>query len=65
MFYVGEGVEVLAYKISQECVACGACAASCPSNAISEGDIYSIDPKVCTECGTCFDTCPTGAVVKE
>ncbi len=35
----------MAYVISDECVACGTCAAECPAEAISEGDgKYVIDP---------------------
>ena len=52
----------MAYKISDECIACGACAASCPAGAINEGDgRFEIDPDVCVECGVCADTCPVGA----
>ncbi len=51
----------MAYQISDECIACGACAAECPVNAISEGEKYVIDPDVCIECGACADTCPVGA----
>ena len=28
----------MAYKISDDCISCGACAAECPVSAISEGD---------------------------
>ena len=28
----------MAYKISDACVQCGACAASCPVNCISQGE---------------------------
>lgn len=52
----------MAYKISDDCVACGTCAGECPTGAISPGDIYSIDPNVCVDCGTCADACPTGAI---
>ena len=27
----------MAYKISDDCISCGACAAECPVSAISEG----------------------------
>lgn len=33
-----------------------------PVEAISEGDIYSINPDVCTDCGTCADVCPSEAI---
>lgn len=52
----------MAYKISEECVACGTCISECPVEAISEGDIYKIDPDKCVDCGTCADACPTGAI---
>lgn len=55
----------LAYKISDECVACGSCMDSCPNEAISEGDIYVIDPDKCENCGACVDACPTGAIIEE
>lgn len=52
----------MAYKISDECVSCGACAEACPVNAISEGDgKYVINAELCIDCGTCAETCPVGA----
>ncbi len=52
----------MAYVISDECIACGACEAECPSGAISEGDgKFVIDPEKCVECGACADVCPVGA----
>ena len=49
----------MAYKISDDCISCGACAAECPVEAISEGDgKYEIDADKCIDCGTCADTCP-------
>lgn len=52
----------MAYKISDECISCGACAAECPVEAISEGaERYVIDPEKCIDCGNCAETCPVGA----
>ena len=52
----------MAYKISDECIACGTCIDECPVGAISEGDIYVIDAETCTDCGACADICPTEAI---
>lgn len=56
----------MAYKISDECIQCGACASACPVEAISEGDgKYVIDAETCISCGTCAGTCPVGAPSEE
>lgn len=53
----------MAYKITDTCVSCGACAGNCPVGAISDGEShYEIDPDACIECGACAGGCPTGAI---
>jgi len=55
----------VAYKISDECVACGSCESECEAKAISEGDtIYVIDAAKCTDCGKCYEVCPTECIEK-
>jgi len=52
----------MAFRITDECIACGACEAECPVEAISEGDgIFVINADACTDCGACADVCPTDA----
>jgi len=56
---------IMAYVITEDCIACGTCIDECPVDAISEGDIYVIDPEICTDCGTCAEVCPTEAIHPE
>ncbi len=56
----------MAYKISDACIACGACAEGCPTDAISEGDgIYVINADACIDCGACAEACPVEAPAAE
>ena len=56
----------MAFKITDDCIACGACAADCPVDAISEGDgKFVIDADTCIDCGNCADNCPVDAPVQE
>jgi ferredoxin len=62
----------MALKITEDCIACGACLPECPTNSITEGDIYVINPDTCVECEgyhdspQCQAVCPVAdtAIVK-
>lgn len=56
----------LAYKITDKCISCGACAAECPVGCISQGDDkFVIDQSACISCGTCAGVCPVEAPEEE
>ncbi len=62
----------MAYKINEECTACGLCEPECPVQAIMAGDpVYVIDPRKCVECEGHFDepqcasVCPVDACVPD
>ena len=53
----------MAFKITEECINCGACEPECPNQAITAGDErYVIDPAKCTECVGSFDESQCAAV---
>lgn len=52
----------MTHVIDNTCIACGICIAECPTDAISEGDIYVIDAQLCIDCADCVEVCPTGSI---
>ena len=62
----------MAYKITDECISCGACDPECINLAIFEGEtIYVIDPEKCTECvgnfetPKCVEICPVDCCIPD
>ena len=62
----------MAYKITEDCISCGACETECGNEAISEGEsVYVINPDKCTECvgnsesPKCAEICPVDACVPD
>lgn len=56
----------MAFKITDECIGCGACVGGCPVEAITlNGDKAEINPEECISCGACAAVCPVGAPVEE
>lgn len=58
----------MAFHITEDCTACGACESECPNSAISSGDDrYVIAAAKCTECvgfhktPACSSVCPVDA----
>ncbi len=61
----------MAMKITDECIACGACVPECPTESITEDTpIYIINADTCVECvghadaPQCKDVCPVDCIVK-
>jgi len=48
--------------ITDKCTACTICERVCPTNAISGGDRFYIDPDLCINCSVCGVYCPFDAI---
>lgn len=62
----------MAYKITEDCISCGACESECLNQAITEGETtYKVDPDKCTECvgnfesPKCAEVCPVECCVAD
>lgn len=51
-----------AHFITSECTSCSICERVCPTNAISSGERYFIDPSLCINCSVCGVYCPFDAI---
>lgn len=51
-----------AHFITEKCTACTICERVCPTNAISAGEIFYIDPDLCINCSVCGVYCPFDAI---
>ncbi len=49
----------------EKCMHCGACAGTCPENAIYLHEVVVEFNDSCTRCGRCVKLCPVGAVSME
>ena len=53
----------MAYKISDACIACGACERACTSDAVHVTDnLAVISQEDCISCGMCASKCPRGVI---
>ena len=64
---LGQGAPLGVLRAAGGCTACGVCARTCPTRALSqttEAGITSLvlDPAACTGCGLCVQTCPEGVL---
>ncbi|MBD5539311.1 MAG: 4Fe-4S binding protein [Desulfovibrio sp.] len=56
-----KGASLFPVTDRKKCVACGQCAAVCPTGAIPAGDPGATDTEKCIVCAACAKYCPTGA----
>lgn len=62
-FVIGKGkTPEKGFRITDQCIGCGTCAAGCPQRAIEEGTPYRIRQNNCLHCGLCFENCPVHAI---
>lgn len=62
----------MALTITDECIACDACVAPCPNQAITAGNpVYLINYERCTECvgaheeKQCVKVCPVDCIIPD
>ena len=50
------------HLITDLCTSCSICERVCPTNAITSGEIYYIEPDLCINCSVCGVYCPFDAI---
>ena len=58
-------VIIVAYTITDACIACGGCKDECPTSVIAEGDPKYVINDGCIDCDACAGVCPVGACVPQ
>jgi ferredoxin len=51
--------------ITDKCTACTICERVCPTNAITSGERFFIDPELCINCSVCGVYCPFDAITDD
>lgn len=65
LFETQEALDAWTWKahfITDKCTSCSICERVCPTNAISAGERYYIDPDLCINCSVCGVYCPFDAI---
>lgn len=57
-----EKISFKGYKISENCIGCGACEKVCPQRCIEKDIPYKIRQNNCLHCGACYEKCPVKAI---
>lgn len=57
-----EAHEWRSHFITEKCTSCSICERVCPTNAISAGERYFIEPDLCINCSVCGVYCPFDAI---
>jgi NADH-quinone oxidoreductase subunit F len=61
----GKCPDLIAYRVTEQCIGCTLCAQHCPVDAIALTPYvrHEIDQEKCTRCDTCRQVCPVEAIV--